>query len=134
MKKIVVIALAAVCLLGCKKELHDPLLRQQLTTMVSSLDNHNQKAVDKAEKDIDAIASVNSAKMSEEQKKKFSSVKVTLSTLNADLAIRDLEMQLHPGWENEEKKKGILDKELLSEIEELVSEAKKAVSEVAATF
>lgn len=132
--QIVIIAAAAVCLLGCNQGFHDPLLRQQLTTMVSGLDDKNQKTVDQWEKDIRAILSVNAAKMGEEQKKKLSLAQDKLMVLSSDLLFRDIEKQLHPDWNNKSNSKGVLGKELLSEIEELVSEAKKAISEVAATL
>jgi len=126
MKKIIGIALAAVCLLGCKqgkKELHDPLLRQQLTTIVSSLDDQNKKAADQASKDIDAILSVNSAKMSQEQKQKLSSANSLLSQVNAEFAVRELHEAMHPG-----------DKNPSDDISDYISQAKKTLSEVAATF
>ena len=128
MKKTVVIAVAAVCLLGCKKELHDPLLRQQLTTIVSSLNDEDAAAVKKAGDDIGAILSVNSAKMSKEQKKKLSSAQSDLSGLSGDLAIRDFNKV------SGKTMKGILDKDIDSEINGFIKDAKKLISEVAATF
>ena len=78
--------------------------------------------------EIEAILSVNSAKMSEEQSNKLSSARLKLNSLSSDLTIR--------GWNkvSEKKMKGVLDKDVDSEIDELVNEAKKALSEVAATF
>jgi len=128
MKRIIGIVLATACLLGCKQELHDPLLRQQLTTIVSSLNDENASTAQKAMAEIEAILSVNSAKMSEEQSNKLSSARLKLNSLSSDLTIR--------GWNkvSEKKMKGVLDKDVDSEIDELVNEAKKALSEVAATF
>jgi hypothetical protein len=126
MKKIIGIALAAVCLLGCKQELHDSLLRQQLTTMVSSLDDQNASAAKKAGDDIDAILSVNSAKMSEDQKSKLSSARMILSQLGADFAVRDLNKSLGSTPAEDSKN--------LNSISDEISEVKKTISEVAATF
>jgi hypothetical protein len=100
MKKIIGIALAAACLLGCKKELHDSVLRQELTAMISSLDDQNKDASEKAYKDIDAILSVNSAKMSKEQQEKLLSAEVLLSEINVNFATRDLHASLHPDDNN----------------------------------
>jgi hypothetical protein len=83
MKKIIGITLAAICLLGCDKkngiqEFHDPLLRQQLTTMVASLSETDDISAKKAIADIDAILTVNSTKLNEDQKKKLNSAKWSL--------------------------------------------------------
>jgi type III secretory pathway lipoprotein EscJ len=120
MKKIIGIALAAVCLLGCKKELHDQLLRQQLTAIIASLNDADDSAAKKAKDDIDAIISVNSSKMSEQQKQKLSSISVNLSIVNADIAQRKLEMALHPDSEP---------KPIQS-----VRDVKKEIGDVATTF
>jgi hypothetical protein len=123
--RIVVFAVAAVCLLGCKQELHDPLLRQQLTTMVSSLDDQNASATKKADDDIGAILSVNSAKLSEEQKSKLSTAQMILSQLGVDFARRDLNNSL--GTHDEDSK-------ISESISSGISDVKKTISEVAATF
>jgi hypothetical protein len=122
MKKIIGIALAAVCLLGCKKELHDPALRQQLTAMISSLDDKNRKAADKASDDIAAILSVNSAKMSAEQQKKLSSANAILLQASIDYSMRGLDNATKP---RDQQKDNRLDG---------IDDAKKLISEVAATF
>jgi hypothetical protein len=122
MKRIVVFAVAAVCLLGCKKELHDPALRQQFTAMISSLDDKNQKAADKASDDIGAILSVNSAKMSAEQHSKLSSAQAILLQASIDYSTRALDNATKP---RDQQKDNRLDG---------IEDAKKLISEAAATF
>ena len=130
MKRIVVFAVATVCLLGCKQELHDPLLRQQLTTMVASLNDKDNFAAKKACDDIDAIVSVNSKKLSDEQRKKLSSIQNDLLALSSDLSTHKYDDALG------RKSKGILDnnKDIAAEISDLLDKTKELISEVAATF
>ena len=122
MKKIIGIALAAVCLLGCKKELHDPALRQQFTAMISGLDDKNQKAADKASDDIRAILSVNSVKMSPEQQKKLSTAEAILLQASIDYSVRALDNAAKPRDQR-------IDNRLAG-----IEDAKKLISEAAATF
>jgi hypothetical protein len=133
MKRIVVFAVATVCLLGCKQELHDPLLRQQLTAMVASLSENDDSAAKKAQNDLNAILAVNSTKLTEVQKKKLSSAEMNLSFLGADIAQYRLEIAIGAIGH---RTKGILDnnKYVATEISDLVSETKKLISEVAATL
>ena len=125
--------MAAICLLGCKKELHDPLLRQQLTAMVASLSENDDSAAKKAQNDLNAILAVNSTKLTEAQKKSLSSAEMNLSFLGADIAQYRLEIAMGA---MATKTKGILDnnKYVATEISDLVSETKKLISEVAATL
>jgi type III secretory pathway lipoprotein EscJ len=123
MKKIVVIALAAVCLFGCKQEkqeLHDPLLRQQLTTMISTLDEQNVKAADQAGKDLQAILSVNRGKFSKEQKDKLISAMTILEQSTVNFYSREIDHAADP-----KKPEASLDN---------ISDVKKELSELAATF
>jgi cob(I)alamin adenosyltransferase len=124
MKKIVVIIVAAsVCLLGCKqekKELHDPLLRQQLTAIVASLNDEDTSVAEKAFNEISAILSVNSAKLGEDQKKKLSLIQFELAQLGADIENRNFEKIMSPG-------------KPVQKIER-VDRIKQEISEVAGTF
>ena len=129
MKKIIGIALAAVCLLGCKqgkKELHDPLLRQQLTTIVSSLNVENRSSADQAMSDIDSILRVNSKKMSELQKSELEN------------AVMTLELAEHNYYLSNLYKIGNVNSPEASEnakqLQERVSKAKDQISDAAATF
>jgi hypothetical protein len=129
MKKIIGIVLAAVCLLGCKqgkKELHDPLLRQQLTTIVSSLNVEDRSSADKAESDLNAILSVNSKKMSELQKSELEN------------AVMTLELAEHNYYLSNLYKIGNVNSPEASEnakqLQERVSKAKDQISDAAATF
>jgi hypothetical protein len=121
--KIIGIALAAICLLGCKKGLHDPALRQQLTTMISSLDDQNGNPAEQASEDIHAILSANSAKMSPEQEQKLSSAGVLLSQIAENVALRELHASLHPNDNNPP-----------DNTSSDISKVKATLSEVAASF
>jgi hypothetical protein len=78
--------------------------------------------VKKAIDDIDAIITVNSGKMSEEQKTKLSSAKGLLTVSHGQYAARDLDNALKP-----------VDQQKDNHLEG-ISDAKKLISEAAATF
>ena len=125
MKKIVGIALTALCLLGCKQEkqeLHDPLLRQQLTMMVASLNDQDVSAAEKADDELQAILSVNSAKMSEEQSHKLSAAQMILMKAQIDYEAHDRDNALKP-----------LDQQTDNRLNG-IPEAKQLISDAAATF
>jgi cob(I)alamin adenosyltransferase len=133
MKKIIGIVLAAACLLGCKpgkKELHDPLLRQQLTMIISSLNDKDDSVAKKALDDLDAILAVNSTKLSDEQSKKLRSAQNNLWYLYPDISTHKYDEALG------RKSTGMADnkKDIAVEISDLVSETKKLIGEVAATL
>ncbi len=140
MNKIIGIILAGVCLLGCKKEqeihdnkaqeIHDPLLRQQLTTIIASFNTEDDSAAKKADNDLEAVLLVNSTKLSKDQQKKLSLARRSLIDLGFDIST----LRYYKAMGMAEK--GILDpkKDMTTEIFELTSEAKKLISEVAAAF
>lgn len=86
--------MAAALLVGCQRDFHDPLLRQQLTTMIADL--NDVPAAKKALGDVDAILSVNAAKLSATQKQKLTSARDALTLainlhetkLSTDAAVR----------------------------------------------
>ena len=121
--------MAVACLLGCKKEnqasqqtagLHDPLLKQQLTTMIASLDDNNVKAADQAEKDLQAVLSVNRDKFSKEQKDKLFAAMGILSQSTVDYYVAETNHAADP-----KKPEPKLEK---------ISEAKTDLSELAASL
>jgi len=141
--RIAVIAMTTVCLLGCKQEkkgLHDPLLRQQLTMMVSSLNDEDVSAVKKAMDDLYAIISVNWGKMSEEQKEKLSqSLLEKLSSLSGDIKMcklckHNLSFAGEIGRADWAAKDMVEVQNYSRSISEKLSEVKKTISELAATF
>ena len=96
MKNMFGIVLVAVCLMGCKQEFRDPLIRQQITAMVANLNDEDDSAAKKANEDLKAILAVNSAKLSPEQKKKIESAQLDAMKLASDIALKQLDRNLHP--------------------------------------
>ncbi len=120
--------MAAVFLIGCQKtdsNFQDPLLRQQLTTMVSDL--RADRAVPKATSDLRAILAVNSVKLSTLQKTKLETAMNKLQRMTTSLKIWR-EAQSQPGY-TEAKGDAIV-----GDYGMLLKEAKELISEAAGTF
>jgi hypothetical protein len=118
MKKIATLLIAAVCLLGCQKrdaDLHDPAIRQQLTTMLGDL--YTDHAVPKAISDINAILTVNSQKLSVQQSEKLGQARDKM------LGMRKILDDAKSGAKYSDE-----------EYRTLFSDAKKLIGEAAATF
>jgi hypothetical protein len=75
MRRFATILIAAACLVGCQRDFHDPILRQQLTVMITE---SGYPAAKKNVEDLDVMLSVNSARMSEQQKLKLTAARDTL--------------------------------------------------------
>jgi hypothetical protein len=142
---IAAIFIVAFVVVGCQQKdsnkqakdaaLQDPLLRQQLTSMLSDL--HSDRAVPKAIEDLDAILSVNSAKLSSEQSLKLRSAKNKLSEMGS--ARSKLELAMLKMNDNTAVAEGnpfyrdylkLFQDDYLT----LFREAKQLITEVAATF
>jgi uncharacterized protein HemX len=130
MHKIIALLIASICFVGCQQQTkdsnyHDPLLRQQLTTMLSNL--NGDTSAPQAINDLNSILTVNESKLSDEQKDKLTSARDKLQDLQRNLDDFQI-MQTKPDYT---EAKG---DENAREGEALLDEAKNLIGEVAATF
>ena len=77
MTRIIALLAVGLCLVGCQRDFSDPILRQQLTAMVTGLNEYGPAL--NAQKDLDALLLVNSSKLSKSQKLKLTTARDTLS-------------------------------------------------------